>query len=102
MREAASFLDPQKQEVGKLIGRIQEDRLAAQKERQRVEELERKAEGLVAEREAALRELEREKRRLAQEVTSKGPRDFSCCPLSDRPAHRQSQEGAAENPGGKT
>jgi len=71
LREAASFLDPQKQEVGKLIGRIQEDRLAAQKERQRVEELERKAEGLVAEREAALRELEREKRRLAQEVHQK-------------------------------
>lgn len=66
--EAASFLDPHKQEVSKIIERIQQDKLEAQEKRHRSAQLEAEAAKILDQRQESLRELEREKRKLALEV----------------------------------
>ena len=68
IEEATSFLDPHKQEVGKLIERIQQDKLEAEQSRHHSAHLEEEATKILAQRQESLRELEREKRKLALQI----------------------------------
>mgnify|MGYP001006317439 CR=1 FL=1 len=68
LQEAAGFLDPGKQEMGKLIQIIQQDKMEAQAKRDAAVQLEAEAAQLLESRQAQLRELEREKRKLDLET----------------------------------
>ena len=75
--DAASFIDPQQQEVGRLIERIQQDEREAQAKRVHSAQLEEEASKILAQRQKALRELEREKRKLAYQIQEQAKQTLS-------------------------